>query len=101
MWVRLWMRRASELILSGHSRVLGALPSSTSSSSGEGWPSDGTTPADLSSPGVSTVLDALAPVFTPMKLVFESVGPLKFLLLGLMGYTQAFAGPFVEGEQLL
>ena len=60
----------------------------------------GTSPDSISA-AVSTVLDALAPVFTPMKLVFESVGPLKLLLLGLMGCTQAFAGPFVEGDQLL
>ena len=60
----------------------------------------GTSP-DSISPGVSTVLDALAPVFTPMKLVLEPVESLKLLLLGLMGCTQAFAGPFVEGEQLL
>jgi hypothetical protein len=87
---------------SGHSRVMGALPSSTSSSSsGKGDAVTLSPLPDLSSPGASTVSDELTPVFAPMKLVFESVGPLKFLLLGLMGYTQAFAGPFVEGEQLL
>ena len=77
---------------------------------------------DLSSPGASAVSDELAPVLAPMKhgsqrqatsvmLVtrplspasgdVESVLPLKFFSLGLMGYTQALAGPFVEGEQLL
>jgi hypothetical protein len=89
-------------MLGGHSLVFGARPSSTSSSSsGKGDAVKLSPLPDLSSPGASTVSDELAPVLAPMKLVFESVGPLKFLLLGLMGYTQAFAGPFVEGEQLL
>ena len=86
---------------SGHSRVLGALPSSTSSSSGKDDAKKLSPLPDLSSPGASTVSDELAPVLAPMKLVLVSVGTLKFLLLGLMGCTQAFAGPFVEGEQLL
>ena len=86
---------------SGHSRVLGALPSSTSSSSGKGDAVALSPLPDLSSPDASTVSGELAPVLARMNLVFESVEPLKFLLLGLMGYTQAFAGPFVEGEQLL
>ena len=47
---------------------------------------------DLSSPGASTVSDELTPVFAPMKLVLEPAASLKFLLLGLMGCTQAFAG---------
>ena len=58
-------------------------------------------PPDSISPGVLTVLDALAPVFTPLKLVLGPVWSFKLLLLGLVGNTQAFAGPFVEGEQLL
>ena len=95
------MRKASRLMPSGHSRVLGALPSSTSSSSGKGDAVKLSPLHDLSSPGASTVSDELAPVFTPMKLVLEAEASLKFLLLGLMGCTQAFAGPFVEGEQLL
>jgi hypothetical protein len=71
---------------------------------------------NLSSPGASTVSDELAPVFTPMKLALEPDGSpkaasvmlatlggeasLKFLLPGLIGCTQAWTGPFNEGEQL-
>ncbi len=80
------MRKASRLMPSGHSRVLGALPSSTSSSSSGKGDSVKLSPLpDLSSPGASTVSDELAPVLAPMKLVLVSVGTLKFLLLGLMG----------------
>ena len=75
------------------------------------------TPPDLSSPGASTVSDGLAPVLAPMKLALEPDGSpkaasvmlatlggeasLKFLSPGLIGCTQAWTGPFNEGEQLL
>ena len=43
---------------------------------------------------------ALAPVLTPKRFLLEHGVSLKFLRLGLMGFTQAPAGPFAEGEQL-
>ena len=46
-------------------------------------------------------LGALALLFTPRKSLLEHGVPLKFLGLGLMGFTQAASGPFVKGEQLL
>ena len=52
-------------------------------------------------PGVLLALGALALLFTAKRFLLEPGVTLKFLGLGLMGFTQAVAGPFVEGEQLL
>ena len=131
MCVRLCVRRVSELMLSGQSLVLGARPSSTSSSSPPGAPLTDTpeatsspsavlalgalaptsssstpgapltdTPEATSSLSAVLALGALAPLFTPKRFLLEHGVSLKFLILGLMGCTQAVTGPFTEGEQL-
>ena len=46
-------------------------------------------------------LDALAPLFTPKRVLLEDRVSLKFLTLGLMGCTKAASGPFDKAEQLL
>ena len=96
MCVRLWVRRASSLMLSGHSLVLGALPSSTSSSSGGGTPVTVVT-SSPSSPAPDAP-GTLVPASTPRRLRLESAGVLKFLTLGLMGNTQASSDPLREGR---
>ena len=83
-------------MLAGHSLVLGALPSSTSSSSGEGTPVTvvASTPSSPTR-GTDNVtrLGALSFASTPSRLRRESEEALKFLTLGLMGNTRAFSDP--------
>ena len=78
---------------SGHFLVRGALPSSTSSSS------EGTTPVtdvdSLDPPVSSEPAGTLVPGLIPKRLDRGSESSLKFLILGLMGGTQASSGPFL------
>ena len=53
----------------------------------------------FSSPGCDSS-GTLVPFSTPKRLRLESAETLVFLTLGLMGCTEALAGPFIEGEQL-
>ena len=91
------------LMLSGHVLVLGALPSSTSSSPRGVTPE--TVVSSSSSPFSPDILGTLVPLLTPRRLFLESGVALKFLTLGLMGKREIPQVPFgeagdsVEGER--
>ena len=94
MWMRLWTRSSSVVMLSGNFHDLGTRPSSTSSSSP--WMSSGafngsTAPGTLDgSSAAGTRADSVAP--TRKSLWAEDLH-----WLGLMGVSQAYAGPAWEG----
>ena len=96
MWVRLWMRSSFVRMLSGHSLVLGALPSSTSSSS------RGIAPVTVASSSSSSfplgTLGTLVPLLTPRRLFLELGATLEFLTLGLMENRELPQVPLGEAD---
>ena len=90
------MRSSSVLMLSGHSLVLGALPSLTSSSSRGVAPV--TVASSSSSPFPFGTLGTLVPLLTPRRFRLELGATLKFLTLGLMGKRELPQVPLWEAD---